>query len=414
MRRARPGPPMRILLLTHRPPFPPDKGDKIRSFHLLEHLSRRHELHLATLVDDPADLAQLPQLATRVRSLAHARIDGPLRRPLASLALLAGRSASVEYFHSGDLQRQVDALLGAVEVDCVFAYSSPMAEYVLRSRHASGRLARALKVIDYVDVDSAKWADYARRDGGWRALAWRAESRALAAHERRVAAGFDRLLLVSAREAEVFPDAAARSRIVALQNGVDLAYFAPGAAPQAGTAHGDAGDAPRVVFTGVMDYRPNVEGVAWFASEVWPLVRAGLPDAQFDVVGSRPARRITELAREPGINVTGRVDDVRGYLARARVSVAPLRIARGVQNKVLEAMAMAKPVVATPEAADGIEAEPGRDLVVAGDAQAFAASVLALLRDGSRAESIGRAARACVERHYRWDRNLAILDGVLG
>jgi glycosyltransferase involved in cell wall biosynthesis len=163
-----------------------------------------------------------------------------------------------------------------------------------------------------------------------------------------------------------------------------------------------------------MDYRPNVEGVAWFASEVWPLVRAGLPDAQFDVVGSRPARRITELAREPGINVTGRVDDVRGYLARARVSVAPLRIARGVQNKVLEAMAMAKPVVATPEAADGIEAEPGRDLVVAGDAQAFAASVLALLRDGSRAESIGRAARACVERHYRWDRNLAILDGVLG
>lgn len=409
---------MRILLLTHRPPFPPDKGDKIRSFHLLEHLAQRHEVHLATLVDDPADLAHLPQLAARVRSLAHARIDGPLRRPLAALALLAGRSASVAYFHSGDLQRQVDAVLGSVEVDCVFAYSSPMAEYVLRSRHARGRLARALKVIDYVDVDSAKWADYARRGGGWRARAWRAESRALAVHERRVAACFDRLLLVSAREAEAFPDPAVRTRIVALHNGVDLAYFAPGAAPQAGTAagdavHGDVGDAPRIVFTGVMDYLPNVEGVDWFATEVWPLIRAARPDAQFDVVGSRPARRIAELAREPGIHVTGRVDDVRGYLARASVSVAPLRIARGVQNKVLEAMAMGKPVVATPEAAEGIEAEPGRELVVAGDARAFAASVLALLGDAPRANAIGRAARACVERHYRWDRNLAILDGML-
>ncbi len=404
---------MRILMLTHRPPFPPDKGDKIRSFHLLDYLAARHELHLATLVDDPADLAQLPRLTERVRSLAHARIDAPWRRPLAALSLFAGRSASVGYFHSGALQRQVDALLDRIEVDCVFACSSPMAEYVRRSRHATGRLAHALKVIDYVDVDSAKWADYARRGSGWRAFAWRAESRALALHERRVAAQFDRLLLVSAREAEVFPDVAARSRIVPLHNGVDLDYFAPDAG--AGTAGGpaSASDAPRLVFTGVMDYRPNVEGVEWFVSEVWPLIRAEHPDAQFDVVGSRPARRIAGLARQPGIHVTGRVDDVRGYLARARVSVAPLRIARGVQNKVLEAMAMAKPVVATPEAAEGIEARPGRDLLVAADPAAFASSVLALLRDPPRAESIGRAARDCVARHHRWDRNLAILDGVL-
>ena len=404
---------MRILMLTHRPPFPPDKGDKIRSFHLLEHLAARHELHLATLVDDRADLAQLPRLASRVRSLAHARIDAPLRRPLAALALLAGRSASVEYFHSGALQRQVDALLDTVQVDCVFAYSSPMAEYVRRSRHAAGRLAHALKVIDYIDVDSAKWADYARRSGGWRALAWRAEARALAAHEQQVAREFDRLLLVSASEAGVFPDTAARARIVPLPNGVDLGYFAPDASGDAGRASGAAGDAPRLVFTGVMDYRPNVEGVEWFVAQVWPLILAERPDAQFDVVGSRPTRRIMDLGRQPGIHVTGRVEDVRGYLARARVSVAPLRIARGVQNKVLEAMAMAKPVVATPEAAEGIEAQPERDLVVAGDPRAFAAGVLSLLRDPARADSIGRAARACVERHYRWDRNLAILDRVL-
>lgn len=408
---------MRILMLTHRPPFPPDKGDKIRSFHVLEHLAARHEVHLATLVDEPADLAQLPRLAGRVRSLAHARVDAPWRRPLAALALFAGRSASVAYFHSGALQRQVDALLDAVDVDCVFAYSSPMAEYVLRSRHAAGRLARALKVIDYIDVDSAKWADYARRGGGWRALAWRAESRALAGHERRVARRFDRLLLVSAREAEAFPDAEARRRIVPLHNGVDVGYFAPDArhdAPRDASIGGGAvREAPRLVFTGVMDYRPNVEGVEWFVSQVWPLIRAEHPDAQFDVVGSRPARRIVELARQPGIHVTGRVDDVRGYVARARVSVAPLRIARGVQNKVLEAMAMAKPVVATPEAAEGIEAEPGRDFVVAADPRTFAASVLALLGDAPRAEAMGRAARACVERHYRWDRNLAILDEVL-
>lgn len=397
--------PMRILLLTHRPPFPPDKGDKIRSFHMLRHLAGRHEVHLATLVDDAADLAHLPELATRVRSVAHARIDAPLRRPFAALSLLGGRSASVAFFHCAALQRDIDRLIDTVDFDVVLAYSSPMAEYVLRSRHAAGRLVRARKLVDYIDVDSAKWSDYAAR-GGWRAIAWRAEARALAAHERCVARRFDQLFLTSAQEADAFPDPIQRPRIVALPNGVDLSFFAPTPGP-------GAGDRPRLVFTGVMDYLPNVEGVAWFAAQVWPSIRAAHPEAQFDIVGSRPSPLVRELGREPGINVTGRVEDVRRYLAAAHVSVAPLQIARGVQNKVLEAMAMARPVVATSAAACGVAARHGHELLVADDPGAFAAAVLELLRDRQLAASIGQGARACVERHHCWDRSFAILDGLL-
>ena len=395
---------MRLLFLTHRMPYPPDKGDKIRSFHLLGHLARRHEVHLATLVDDAADLRHLDFLRARVRSLVTARIDGALRRPLAASALLRGASASVAYFHSRSLQQQVDALLDAHDFDAVFCYSSPMAEYVFRSRHAAGRLAQVLKLMDFIDVDSAKWLDYAAHAPGWKAGLYRREARSLAALETRIAGEFDHLFLVSEAEIGLFPDRAARTRLQALPNGVDLEFYTPGT---------DAGDPVRLVFTGVMDYWPNVEGVSWFVAEVWPLIRAAFPEAQFDIVGSRPTAAVQALAHAPGVNVTGRVEDVRGFIARARVSVAPLRIARGVQNKVLEAMAMGRPVVTTPQAHAGLQADAGRELLVGADAPSFAAAVLRLLHDRGYADGMGRAARACVERAYRWDLNLAALDRVL-
>ncbi len=395
---------MRLLFLTHRLPYPPDKGDKIRSFHLLGHLARRHEVHLATLVDDAADLRHLELLRGRVSSLAMARIDGPLRRPLASLALLRGASASVAYFHSASLQRQIDALVDVHDFDAVFCYSSPMAEYVFRSRHAAGRLARVRKIMDFIDVDSAKWLDYAAHAPAWKAALYRREARGLAALETRIAGEFDHLFLVSTPEIALFPDAAARTRLQALPNGVDLEFFSP--APE-------AGDPVRLVFTGVMDYWPNVEGVSWFVAEVWPRIRAAFPEAQFDIVGSRPDAAVQALARTPGVNVTGRVEDVRGFIARARVSVAPLRIARGVQNKVLEAMAMGRPVVTTPQAHAGLDAEDGHELLVGADAPSFAAAVLRLLQDRGYANAVGQAARACVARAYRWDLNLAMLDRVL-
>jgi sugar transferase (PEP-CTERM/EpsH1 system associated) len=394
----------RLLMLAHRLPYPPDKGDKIRAFHVLSHLARHHELRLACLVDDAGDLAHVPALRRIASDVAVERIDGPLRRVASLRALWPPRSITVTHFHVPALQRRIDEWIDAAPVDGVLCSSAAMAEYLFRSRHRDGRLRQAVRAMDLIDVDSRKWAQYAAGASPWRAWLYRHEARRLGDYERRIVEAFDRTFLVSAAEARLLPAAAGAGRVGAFGNGVDLAFFSPRPrGPQA---------APLLVFTGVMDYPPNVDGVDWFARSVLPIVRAACPEVGFAIVGSRPTAAVRRLARLPGVTVTGFVPDVREWLARAALCVAPLRIARGVQNKVLEAMAMGRATVATPQAHEGIEAVPGREIVVADGAEAFAAAVLDLLRERGRAEAIGAAARACVERRYRWDAHLRVLDEV--
>jgi sugar transferase (PEP-CTERM/EpsH1 system associated) len=398
----------RLLMLVHRIPFPPNKGDKIRTFNVLSHLLRHHEVSLACLVDDPDDLAHLPALRALVARLAFARIDGAARRVASLRALWPARSITVTHFHSAALQRQVDAWIEEGGFDGVLCCSAAMAEYVFRSRHCNDRLRATVKVMDLIDVDSCKWAQYAQSARPWMAWLYRHEAAQLAAYERRIVGAFDRTFLVSTAEARLLQDTGGAGRVGAFSNGVDLDYFSPAtsrlAPPEA--------PEPMLVFTGVMDYLPNVEGVEWFVRDVFPLIRSVRPDARFAIVGSKPTRQVQSLASVPGVIVTGFVDDVRVWLGRAAVCVAPLRIARGIQNKVLEAMAMARPVVATRQAFEGVEATAGQDLLVADDARGFADAVLALLGDPVRARAMGAAARQCVERGYRWESNLAVLDEV--
>lgn len=394
---------MRILFLSHRLPYPPNKGDKIRSYHLLAHLAARHEVHLACPIDDATDLDHVASLRSRVASVGHARIDGLLARLQRPLALATNEPVSVRAFYSRALQQHVDDLLERLPFDCVFAFSGPMAEYCFRSRHWQGRMRSIRKLMDLIDVDSAKWSDYAARSAGWRRWVYRREARLLAAYETRIAAEFDTLFLVTEAEKNALPPGLPAHKVLALLNGVDLDFFTP--AP--------ISPAPCVVFTGVMDYWPNVEGVSWFVQEVWPLVRARHPDARLDIVGSKPDSRVQALAQASGVRVTGFVPDVREYIAAGRVCIAPLRIARGVQNKVLEAMAMARPVVCTSQALEGIPAVPGRHVLVADNAAAYADAVSRLLEPTDEARQIGAAARACVETHHRWDATLAPLDRLL-
>jgi sugar transferase (PEP-CTERM/EpsH1 system associated) len=393
----------RILMLAHRLPFPPNKGDKIRAFNVLTHLARRHDVTLGCLIDDPQDLRHADGLRGLVKDLGIARIDGRLRRLLSMRALLPPRSITVTHFYTRKLQETVDAWIDAEPFDGVMCSSAAMAEYVFRSRHRDTRLRDAVKVMDLIDVDSCKWTQYADEAGWWIRWLYRHEAHWLSRYEHRIVDAFDRIFLVSASEARMLGAAHAGDRVGAFSNGVDLDYFSPRPAP--------AG-APAIVFTGVMDYRPNVDAVDWFARRVLPLIRLAMPELRFAIVGSRPSRQVTELATLEGVQVTGFVEDVREWVAGASVCVAPLRIARGIQNKVLEAMAMGRPVVATPQAFEGIDAMPGRELIVASDERAFADAVLALVRDPLRAAQIGRAARACMERSYRWDANLRVLDEV--
>ena len=394
---------MRVLFLTHRLPFPPNKGDKIRSFNILTHLTRYHEVHVGCLLDDAADRAFVSKVREQVRSLVFAQIGRRWRRMLAGVrAMLLARSVTVEYFHSSALQQQIDGLLERIPFDCLFCYSSPMAEYLFRSKHA-GKVARALRVMDLIDVDSLKWRQYASRSPFWKAWIYRLEATRLTAYEQRVAREFNQVYVVSEQERSYLPLGAAVANVRALSNGVNLEFFNPHH-----TVRATKGDFV-LVFTGVMDYWPNVEGVTWFVERVFPLVQESIPEAQLLLVGSRPTPQVVRLGSVKGVTVTGFVEDVRDYLASADVCVVPLRIARGIQNKVLEAMAMGKPVVTTAQAFEGIRAIREVEIVVADGEAEFAAAVVALLRDAARARQIGVRARTCVERHYGWEANLAPL-----
>jgi sugar transferase (PEP-CTERM/EpsH1 system associated) len=274
-----------------------------------------------------------------------------------------------------------------------------MAQYAERHRGAR-------RVIDFCDIDSEKWRQYAEQKSFPMSWLYGYEAKQLLRYERQVARDYDASLFVSAPEAELFRRLAPESspKIGHFSNGVDTDYFSPDQPHANPYAPGERA----LVFTGAMDYWPNIDAVKWFAAEVFPTVRQRFPDARFYIVGSRPAPAVQALAQQPGIVVTGTVPDVRPYIAHAAVAVAPLRIARGVQNKVLEAMAMATPVVVSPQALEGIDAVPGSELVLADEPAAFADACAALLAGQDSANAaIGRAARARVQRQYSWSSNLA-------
>jgi len=393
-----------LLFLAHRIPYPPDKGDKIRSWHVLRHLARTHDVHLGCFVDDPDDWRHegiLRELCGECLFLPF----HPRRARIRGLAAFVdGGPLTLRCYRDRRLADWVENLRRRRRIDRIYVFSSAMAQYVLDD--GAGR-----RVIDFVDVDSDKWRQYAANKSGPAAWVYAREARRLLAYERRVARAFDASLFVSPAEAELFRALAPESagRVQSLANGVDIDFFSPE------HAFDDpfGGDRDAIVFTGAMDYWANVDAVTWFADAVLPLVRERHPEARFRIVGSKPAAEVRRLARRPGIEVTGRVPDVRPHVAHATLAVAPMRIARGVQNKVLEAMAMGRAVVTTPQGLEGIAAEAGREIVVAEEAAAFADAVCDLLAGADAAAEIGRRARARVVGSYSWGATLTPLDGLL-
>jgi polysaccharide biosynthesis protein PslH len=390
-----------ILFLAHRIPFPPDRGDKIRTFHELRHLAGLGRVHLACFADDEADAAHLAGLREAIGPAlgeVHVEVRRASKVAAGARALVEGRPVSLTLFDSPALRGFVERLLADGRIGTIFAFSGQMAQFV-----PDGAGARF--VMDFGDVDSAKFEAYGA-EGGAMGPIHRREGRVLAQFERTVAARADVSLFVSDAEAELFRRRSGLhgADIRSLQNGVDLDYYDP---EGRFTRLDERG--PLIVFTGQMDYAPNIDAVRWFAGEVMP----SLPGARFAIVGRKPAAAVRRLAGAHTI-VTGAVPDVRSWLAAADVVAAPLRIARGIQNKVLEAMAMARPVVASPAAFEGIEAEPGLHLFVADSAEAQARAIAGLLADRGRAEAMGQAARRRIEQAYRWEARLAPLGGIIG
>lgn len=390
----------KILFLSHRAPFPPDKGDKIRAFHILRHLTKRHEVWLGAGADDGELGRSLDTAGLSFRDVCIAPLS-PLRRGWNMIAgLAAGAPLSVSRFRHGRLERWIHQVLNEVRPDVVFIYSSAMAQYVV------GRIAPGTRlIIDFVDADVEKWRTYAATARFPMAAVFAREARRLTTFEQRALDAAEAGVVISEIERGLLstqiPEWAGKLSVVG--NGVDLDYFAP--AP--GT-----GDGRSIVFCGRMDYQANVDGAVWFAREIFPRVLWGRPDAVFRIVGACPTAAVRALSALAGVEVTGAVPDVRPYLREAAVVVAPLRIARGIQNKVLEAMASARPTVVTPQALEGIDAVADQDVLIGADVPGFARAVRNVLQRRAP-PSLGENGRRFVELRHQWDTQLAAFSRLI-
>ncbi len=394
-----------LIFISHRLPWPLNKGEKIRGWNLIQYMrGRGYDVHLGCVVDDPADMAHLDRMREVCASVGAFPIDKGRQKYRALLHARPGRPLMPDFYYAPALQRWVDETMARVPMDVVYIYSVAMAPYVRADM--AGR-----RILDAQDIDSEKWAEYATKAALPMRLVWAREARTLLAYERRAAATCALTFFVSEPEAARFRTLAPEvsERVVAVENGVDLVRFSPGDAYD--WPFGDD-RGPCLVFTGNMDYWPNADAVLWFARDAMPLLRARVPGLRFWIVGANPDAAVRALAALPGVHVTGRVEDVRPYVAHAAVIVCPLRIARGIQNKVLEGMAMGRPVVASSPAFEGVRAEAGVDLLVADGAERSADAVCAVL-DGAH-PGLGEAGRRAMERGYAWGAVLAGLETYLG
>lgn len=396
-----------ILFLAHRIPFLPDRGDKIRSHHLLKALAGIAPVHAGCFADTDGDMAHEDMLAGITAS--HRLIRRSKSMAIAGIeALLARKPVSLTAFDHPALHAWVRDTLAANPVDTIFVFSGQMGQYV-----PAGFAGRV--VIDLCDVDSAKFESYARSGSVPRKWIDAREGVLLAAEEARLAALADRTLLVSRAEAALFRarmPAGLADNVIALGNGIDAEFFDPdGARP-----HPDLAIAagPHFVFTGQMDYAPNIAAAQRVIGRLLPQIRKVHAGAQFHVVGRAPVPQLTAHDGQGGVRVWGEVPDVRPFLAAADIVIAPLEIARGVQNKVLEAMAMARPVLLTPEAATGIDAEDGIHFAVEADDDALIARALGLIADRPATALMAAAARRYVTDHQSWPAMLAHLGPIIG
>lgn len=382
--------PAEILHLAHRFPFPPDKGDRIRTYHTLRFLAKRARVHLACLADEPVAPEALAELHKHCARVAFVPL-GPGRWLRALSSLLRGGTITEGAFTSPGLRQIIASWAREQRFDAVLASASSMVPYL-----ALEELRDVPAVVDLVDVDSQKWLDYAARASGPRAWLFKTEARRLRRLEAQLPARLHAVTLVSNAEAQLYRQFCLPGTVAAIPNGVDLNYFHPEITDEETSC----------VFVGALDYPPNVAAAVWFCREVWPGLRQRLPQAKFVLVGRRPAPAVQRLARLPGVEVVGGVPDVRPYVRRSAVVVAPLRLARGLQNKVLEALALGKAVVAAPAALAALRVEVGTHLLSASAPAEWQAAVSQLLDDPSLRQRVGAAGRKFVEEHHAWDRCL--------
>jgi sugar transferase (PEP-CTERM/EpsH1 system associated) len=388
---------MRIFFICERVPFPPARGDKITTSNEIRHLSTNHQVHVFCLADGKQDLDNIPGLRRYAQSVTAVPVNGWKSKLRALEALFVGGSLSVAAFNEAKLHNIIRQKFAELQPDLIMVYSCNVGQY-------AEHFPQVPRIMQFAELDSARWGQFARRSRPPLRWVYAIEEQRFFAYEQHIARTFSHALVCTAAEQCDFERLVPGAPVSPIGNGVDFDYFpSKGIAKQSGS----------IIFTGVMDYFPNVDAVVWFCDEVLPIVQRQIPEACLTICGSRPVAAVRRLAKRRGVTVTGRVPDTRPYMDRAEVFVAPLRMARGIQNKLLEAMAMGLPCVASTAVTRGTAVPDGEGILAADDRDEFAERVVRLLRDGAfRAEIAGKA-RATAELNYQWETQLACLDRVL-
>ncbi len=403
-----------LLYLVHRIPYPPNKGDKIRSFNILRWLSKRYQVYLGCFIDDPDDRSYESMLDEYCIEKKCISLNPPIAKIKSLTALVSGEPVTLPYYRNPALQTWIHQTMKHHDIKKVLVFSSSMAQYI-----ESDIYKNIKRVIDFVDVDSDKWRQYAQKSTFPWSWIYHREYKLLESYEIGLMDKFNKACFVSKDEAELFKQICkgrGSEKITSIDNGVDAGYFSPDALTETPVSGTIKTSNPKVIFTGAMDYWANEDAVVWFATHVWPHVITKIPKAEFYIVGGNPGSEVNKLANIKSIKVTGRVEDVRPYIAAADIIVAPLQIARGIQNKVLEALAMAKPVVATSMAMEGIDYRHYENsnneklaITICDEPDAYTAAVIAGLSVSAQALQN----RDFVLNQYDWVARLAALDSAL-
>jgi len=388
---------MRIFYICQRVPFPPNRGDKITTFNEIRHLAVAHDVHVFCLGDGPEDLDNVPPLLEYVKTVTAVPVTPWDTRRGALKALLTGRPLSVSAYRKAKLHEAIKQKYEELKPDLIFAYSSNAAQY-------AEHFPSIPRIMQFADLDSLKWGQYAERAAIPMKWVYSLEQRRLLEYERHLARTFSHALVCTDMEQQDFKRLIPGAPVSRVGNGVDLEYFRP---------QGGIKTRASVIFTGVMDYMPNVDAVVWFCDAVLPIIQAQVPEASFMICGSSPSAAVLELATRPGVTVTGRVPDMRPFLDSAQVLVAPMRMGRGIQNKVLEGLAMGLPCITSIAAWNGTVIPQGEGILATDDPRLFAEHVVRLFGDDPYRADMGRKGRLQVETHYGWDAQLKVLDRVI-
>jgi sugar transferase (PEP-CTERM/EpsH1 system associated) len=389
---------MRILFICHRFPYPPNGGAKVRAFNMIRHLSETgHKVTVCSLARSAEEAEEGKGIAPYCEAFEVGLVSMPVQLARMLMRLPSTASSSEGFFYSSSLKRAIDRFVATQEWDLIVVHCSSVAQYVEDVRDIP-------KLLDFCDMDSQKWLDYVDYKPFPLSLGYTLEGRKIRAAEKRLARKFDVSTVATVAERRILDAFATGASSDWFPNGVDTGFFSPSAEDY---------DVDTICVIGRMDYYPNEECMTRFCDEVWPLLRAARPAMKLLVVGAEPSLEVRKLAERPGVTVTGSVPDVRPFVRRSALSIAPLNIARGTQNKILEAMAMGVPVVTSPIAAAGVDAEPEHDLLVAETAADYVRQILRVCGDRQERRRLSEAGRARMLSHHTWPRAMQRMDGII-